>query len=413
MKLAIFSIASANYLPYVRVLMESVAHFHPDARRILCLADKRVAGAPPENFEIVQADQLGIEHFADFAFRYDIMEFNTAVKPFMLQWLARSTDCDAFIYIDPDIRLYAVLDDVTAALSAGASVVLTPHITQPLTDAEAPGDLSMLQAGVFNLGFIAVARTPDAARFVEWWSRKLQTECVSDLPSGLFVDQKWCDLAPCLVDRLFVLRDPGYNVAYWNLLYRRPERTASGWTINGRPLRFFHFSGVDASKPEALSKHQARFGSAESAGVADLVAEYCQLLKAAGWGSSSSAAYAYGKHADGTPLHAVLRQLYRRMHVAPRVGDPFIEPLHGWANIVSIHRPPIVVTALMALVYELRSDLQVAFPAIQSNPDSLARFVDWFETAAPREYQLPASLCLQSALTGTPDAGKKNFAELS
>ena len=43
-----------------------------------------------------------------------------------------------------------------------------------------------------------------------------------------------------------VLRDPGLNVAYWNLhsgTYRGP---ADGSVqVGDRPLRFFHFSGFD------------------------------------------------------------------------------------------------------------------------------------------------------------------------
>jgi hypothetical protein len=408
LKIAFFTIASCNYLPYVRVLMDSISRFHPDSRRLLCLADVLPAVCRAEDFEVVQSDQLGIPSFEDFAFRYDIMEFNTAVKPFMLQWLSRNTDCDAFVYLDPDIQLYAPLEEVVAALGGSASVVLTPHITRPLPDEATPNDLSMLQAGVFNLGFIAVARNGDAAEFVDWWARKLTTQCVSDVPSGLFVDQKWCDLAPCLVERLYVLRDPGYNVAYWNLSYRRPSRTSDGWLINGSRLRFFHFSGVDPDNPVALSKHQRRFPTAASAGVDELVSNYCAMLKAAGWGERSST-YAYGCHEDGTPLHGILRRLYRSMHTKPHAGRPFSEPLSSWANTVVFNRPPVTVTALMSIVYRLRPDLQAAFPAMSSDAQSAARFADWFETTGPREYQLPLSLCMQSAIQGKPEGIKKNY----
>src|SRR3712207_7315365 len=36
-----------------------------------------------------------------------------------------------------------------------------------------------------------------------------------------------------------ILRDPGHNVAYWNLSSRRVTRDGDGYAVNGRPLRFF------------------------------------------------------------------------------------------------------------------------------------------------------------------------------
>jgi len=79
----LFTIASKNYLAYVRVLLASVAAVHPEYRLVLCLADHAApelkAGSEP--FEVVQADAIGIPSFDDMVLRYDIMEFNTAVKP--------------------------------------------------------------------------------------------------------------------------------------------------------------------------------------------------------------------------------------------------------------------------------------------------------------------------------------------
>jgi hypothetical protein len=40
------------------------------------------------------------------------------------------------------------------------------------------------------------------------------------------------DLAPGLIPSLFVLRDPGYNVAYWNLSSREVRRADGGYTVN-------------------------------------------------------------------------------------------------------------------------------------------------------------------------------------
>jgi hypothetical protein len=411
MKTAFFTIASSNYLPYVRVLMESIGRLHPEARRFLCLVDTLNSDSNHEPFEIVQADELGIPFFEDFAFRYDIMELNTAVKPFVFRWLREQTDCDALLYIDPDIRLFGRLDEVLQPLSAGASAVLTPHITKPLEDGQNPADLSMLQVGVFNLGFIALARGGEADSFVDWWARKLQTQCISDLPSGLFVDQKWCDLAPCLLDKLFVLRHSGYNVAYWNLAHRPLAKDGVTWTAAGQPLRFFHFSGVDPRNPSMLSKHQTRYKEASAAGAAELVANYCADVNAAGWGQVNGTDYAYGWHTEGAQIHAVLRRLYRRIYPEPQSASPFIQPIETWANrpYVKVEGSDVAMTPLMSLIYALRPDLQVAFPMAQHEPTSAARFADWFETAGPREYMLTSSLCVQAEIKGAPETLKKKY----
>ena len=60
---------------------------------------------------------------------------------------------------------------------------------------------------------------------------------------GVFVDQKWCNLIPCFFDDVKTLRDPGFNVASWNLSSREVRITDTGEIrVNGEPLRFFHFT---------------------------------------------------------------------------------------------------------------------------------------------------------------------------
>ena len=41
--------------------------------------------------------------FENFAFRYDILELNTAVKPYFLTYLRDTYDLDRIFYFDPDI----------------------------------------------------------------------------------------------------------------------------------------------------------------------------------------------------------------------------------------------------------------------------------------------------------------------
>ena len=75
-----------------------------------------------------------------------------------------------------------------------------------------------------------------------------------DLRSGLFVDQKWVDLAPCFFDEIHILRHAGCNVAYWNLRERFLSDADNRVVVNGdTPLVFFHYSGYRTDRPDQLS----------------------------------------------------------------------------------------------------------------------------------------------------------------
>jgi len=406
--IGVFTIASKNYLAYVRVLLESVTRIHPEYKVYLCLADKVDGCFDPtiEPYTIVQADDLSIPHFADFALRYDIMEFNTAVKPFMFRWLFNNTDLDAVIYLDPDIQVFSRLDRLESLLSSPASIVLTPHITKPLEDGKSPSDYSMLQAGVFNLGFIGARRCGESLDFMEWWGRRLVTQCINDLQSNLFVDQKWCDLAPCLLENLKILRDEGYNTAYWNLAQRKVSKNESGvWLSNSFPLVFFHFSGINPLQKQLVSKHQNRFGWSDILEVQPLFEAYNSALMKAGWSETRNWPYAYDLLSDWGKLTKVLRQLYR-----DEVPRPSNEDLSG--NGVLIKRicneqSPLVIkdsdlciTKLMYSIYIHRSDLQSTFNL--STPEGRRQFANWFEVAGKSEYDLPREVYHQELISGRP-----------
>src|SRR6185369_3335902 len=96
-----------------------------------------------------------------------------------------------------------------------------------------------LQHGIFNLGFIGVNNSGEGKRVARWWASRLHDFCMDDIPRGLFTDQRWIDLVPAFFDGCAVMRDPGYNVAPWNLTHRKVEGSlASGLTVNGEPLVF-------------------------------------------------------------------------------------------------------------------------------------------------------------------------------
>lgn len=392
--IGVFTIASKNYLAYARVLLKSVAKLHPEYSLYLCLVDRvdDYFDAEAEPFTVVQADALGIPTFDDMAVRYDIMEFNTAVKPSMFQWLFRTTGLDSVIYLDPDIRVYSRLDAIEQALKSGASVVLTPHITKPVEDGKSPNDYHMLQAGVFNLGFAAVHRCSEGESFVAWWGRRLATMATADLSKNLFTDQRWCDLAPCFLDELKVLKHPAYNVAYWNLLEREIRFDGAMWRSNGTPLAFFHFSGINASRGQLVSKHQDRFDWTNLPQCRPLFDEYRESLISEGWDQTSKWPYAYSEVEGKFKVPSIVRRLYRDTFPQPQatarssMKKMLIDLCNTPARGVAGNGDP-EISQLMELTYRLRPDLQAAFSL--TSEDGRRQFLGWFNQAASSEYGLP------------------------
>src|SRR4051794_10486058 len=262
-RLAIFTICSNNYLPFAQVLFESVQRFHPEADLFLCLADRllETPGLIDCDWTVVEAHRLSIPDFPNFAFRYDIMEFNTALKPFMFLHLVEERGYSRILYFDPDIELFAPLTSVFATLRDGASFLFTPHLCSPCQDPIEPNDITIMRAGSFNLGFLGVSHTTETIPILHWWSRRLRFQCVNDQAAGLFVDQRFMDLVPGFADHVAISHDTTLNVAYWNLAQRQLAQTTNGWTVDGAPLKFFHFSGFNPRQPDRLSKHDPRFAT--------------------------------------------------------------------------------------------------------------------------------------------------------
>jgi len=206
-------------------------------------------------FEVLALAALRDTRVWGMAERYNVSELCTAIKPLVFQVLMDRHPGPAIVYFDPDIWVTGRLVELERLLASGAQAVLTPHSIDPSCRPDLRADQTMLQFGIYNLGFLALREGTAARNLVEWWTQRLERDCRIDLADGLYVDQKWADLFPALMDRVGVLRHPGYNVAYWNVLERAVRRTPVGWQVNGQPLRFVHFSGHELTRPEIFSRH--------------------------------------------------------------------------------------------------------------------------------------------------------------
>lgn len=316
-----FTSICANYLPKAMTLAESVKRRCKDAHFVLCLVEREapnVATSYPHFDEVVLAKDAGWEHFDRFMFRHAIVEASTAVKAqFMLDLFRRHPDETKFVYLDPDALVYSEFVELDALLGEEASIVLCPHLLRP---GNIDMEISSLAHGCYNLGFLAVRRSQNALNFLSWWAERLFRFCYDDMSRGIFTDQRWVDLAPCFFD-VTVLKHHGYDFATWSLLNSDLREVDGRYVVNGDPLRFIHFSGLDSGTIDKAIGWWLTENNRNT--FVDLYEAYKQLLVDHGQATLGSSPWSYANYADGRKVSNDARVAYRNWELWERVPEPF------------------------------------------------------------------------------------------
>lgn len=310
-----FTSFSFSYLNRARVLADGLGRAHPDWVLWAVVTDVPPGGV---RFDLA-ADGFAHTLFAEelmgdgaeaWLFGHDVVEACTAVKGAACRHILDVPGCQKLVYFDPDIAVFNPLDDVIDLLDE-ADIVLTPHqiVPEPRAARQAilDNEITSLSHGAYNLGFIALANREEGRRFSRWWDDRLRDWCHDRRDIGVFVDQKWCDLVPCFFDNVRIHRDPGCNVASWNLSHRRLSIEEDGRIlVNGVPLKFFHFTKL-GPVGDTMTQRYAR----ENTEVYELWSWYRNAVEAATDPCIPDGYWHYGAFDDGTPIPRAVRRLYR------------------------------------------------------------------------------------------------------
>jgi SAM-dependent methyltransferase/glycosyltransferase involved in cell wall biosynthesis len=382
----ICTIIARNYVAHARVLAESFKAHHPEGTCSVLVIDdpSGYIDAAEEPFELLTIGQIGLPDPERMAASYDVMELSTAVKPWLLRTLLERPGVESVAYLDPDIKVFSSLAEIDRR-AQDHGVVLTPHFTKPLPrDGRKPAEEDILIAGTYNLGFIALSPGETAAALLDWWSERLEAHCLNEPAEGRFVDQRWIDLAPGLWQGIDVLRDPSYNIAYWNLPTRQLEDAEDGgYRVDGEPLHFFHFSGFDPRTPETLSKHQDRVGIAPGTPLARICREYAGDLLGNDFETANAWPYGWGEMENGIKLDRAARSVLRdaveadalEESVFTRSGaDRFADYLR---TSTGTGKPSL--SRYTKAFWDSRPDLQIHFPDIHGA--SAPAFVEWLRVS--------------------------------
>lgn len=393
----VFTICSWNYLGYALTLRKSLASTNPELPFYIFIADRPNTELTDtlHGQNVIVVNENIVPDFESMALRYTIMEYNTSVKPHCFDFLFDVVGCKSVIYLDPDILVLGKLNEINSELEAGIDCVLTPHITLPLDDGKKPDDLAIARAGIYNLGFIGLSNRPQARKFVKWWRQWLDTDCVVDFSRGIFVDQRFCDFAPSFIEKTRILHDPGFNLAYWNLLHRPVERRNSVLYAGGSIVKFVHFSGFDKNKPKEFSKHQNRFTRRTIGELGPVFDGYIASIKANDrYEGGAFSQIPYGFRAsngtiEGVAINGIMRACLRRYEHALPAGTS-LKDLTGTFFAAPFKQPKNneqSISRLLAEIYEARSDLQNAFD-LKTEAGRIG-LLAWAQNTGHREMGVP------------------------
>lgn len=277
-----FTLCSNNYLAQAKTLGDSFLEHHPGIQFVIGLVDaynNQIDYSQFSKFKIITADSIRIPDFQALSNKFNIIELNTAVKPFYFSYFFEELKADKIIYLDPDIRVFSHFTEVLNLLD-NYNIIITPQLCEPIDDGHSPTDQTLLITGTFNLGFIALSDYTQNEKFLKWWTDRVVKYGFAKPEWYMFYDQLFINLVPAYFDNYFILRHKGYNMAGWNMYERTITKTDDQQIIiNGDiPLRFFHYSGYQFSKPDVICKYNDRFDFISRPDVKEIFNDYQQLV---------------------------------------------------------------------------------------------------------------------------------------
>jgi hypothetical protein len=340
-------------------------------------------------------------HLAELALRFDLVCFNTAVKPLAFKWIFSKTKADKVMYFDNDIWIMQPLTTIVGLLEKH-SFVVTPHMVHPYeVDGKHQDERNIAQAGIMNFGFVGLSKSESTSTFLDWWAQRLRFYGYVDVANGMHFDQNWSDFIPIFWnnDEYYILREPEFNIAYWNMHYTADGITFDGSEVqlHGQPVVFIHFSGTSDYRTyniEDISKHQNRFVMSSFGGqLRDVFEAYIEIIDGNNCLQWRGVPYGYETFENGMVVHDLMRKYYGKISyfanqnpdsVAFRNavhGNPFCTTMDNpscahnaktttfWQWMLdSVHHFPVDLDAhfgvpqLIYQVYLLRADVMAAFP---------------------------------------------------
>ena len=263
---SIYTVCTTNYLEQAIIALDSAKRNNIFKYFFIFIVDIK-----EESFEklekLIQEKQPWIKLFGShqltknyqkimsIAYKvYSKLEICSLSKFIAIKYLLElKLDTQYLVYIDSDLYFFSSLENCFKELGK-KTFLLTPHFLNPYNPLK---EVEFLNSGFINIGFFIINIYGKNLNII----LNALIDRISKLgflaPNlGLYCEQKWISLmANVFWDDFHISKNPGCNIAYWNLENRFITKKNSNYFINNRKLIFFHFSGFSNNLTNKISIH--------------------------------------------------------------------------------------------------------------------------------------------------------------
>jgi hypothetical protein len=237
------TIVDRSYLPRVLILHQSLVDTCPSFRLRVCCTDEQtrtllVRSRRPNLVAMSLADvEAHDPSLARLKQARSLPEYCFTAKPSLcLYVLDTEPEVQSIVYLDSDLMF---LQDPTRGFELGEdSILLVPQRHAPGREREAE------LFGSFQAGTVGFQRSQEGLAALRWWRERCLEWCSYEHEDGKWTDQRYLEDWPQRFDGVRVLEDPGWGLAPWNAWQYRLEAQGGTALVDGRPVVFYHHSGL-------------------------------------------------------------------------------------------------------------------------------------------------------------------------
>jgi hypothetical protein len=324
MNKCVFTICAKNYLAQALTLKESFQRYNDEIDFYIFLADLCDDQLRKEIQNLIILDCAIIPKWKEMAFKYDVIEFSTSIKPFCINYLFDKYE--KIIYLDPDIYVTASLNIVFNWLN-DKDMVITPHYNHIAIEySGAVSENALSFVGIYNLGFMAIKNSEKGIEIIKWWMKRLEDNCYIDRNTAQHVDQRWIDFLPAFfTDDILISHHQGCNVAIWNIHERELILKNGTYLVRDlvkndiKELLFFHFSGFDPFNKKIFNRRHPEYNIEVYPSFIPIIEEYVNKIYSNNYDVFSKQKYAFDYFTNDIKILPINRRIYRTLlhnHIA-------------------------------------------------------------------------------------------------